>query len=128
MSNRRCRGSVKPTGTRRFERVEVIWEPIRGIHQGQRKEPREKAGHMDALLPIEHRDFLFAPEGPSTHGPQNPDTLPSVPPTSARTDSVAGKRKNFSAAFKAKVALMAIRGEMTVAERLCQVADRPTTR
>ncbi len=29
---------------------------------------------------------------------------------------MAGKRKNYSAEFKAKVALEAIRGEMTVAE------------
>ena len=34
----------------------------------------------------------------------------------ARTNSVAGKRKNYSAEFKAKVALEAIRGEVTVAE------------
>lgn len=34
----------------------------------------------------------------------------------ARTKSVAGKRKNCSAEFKAKVALEAIRGETTVAE------------
>lgn len=34
----------------------------------------------------------------------------------ARTNSVAGKRKNYSAEFKAKVALEAIRGEATVAE------------
>ena len=34
----------------------------------------------------------------------------------ARTNSVIGKRKNYSAEFKAKVALEAIRGEATVAE------------
>jgi transposase len=33
-----------------------------------------------------------------------------------RTKSVAGKRKNYSAEFKAQVALEAIRGEVTVAE------------
>jgi transposase len=33
-----------------------------------------------------------------------------------RTNSVAGKRKNYSAEFKAKVAFEAIRGEATVAE------------
>lgn len=34
----------------------------------------------------------------------------------ARADSVAGKRKKYSAEFKAKVALEAIRGEATIAE------------
>ncbi len=33
-----------------------------------------------------------------------------------RTDRVAGKRKRYSAEFKAKVALEAIRGEATIAE------------
>lgn len=33
-----------------------------------------------------------------------------------RTDSVAGKRKNYSVDFKAKVGLEAIRGEATIAE------------
>ncbi len=33
-----------------------------------------------------------------------------------RTDSVVGKRKKYSAEFKAKVALEAIRGEATIAE------------
>ncbi len=39
-----------------------------------------------------------------------------MPPTMTRKNSVAGKRKNYGAEFKAKVALEAIRGELTVAE------------
>ena len=37
-----------------------------------------------------------------------------------RNNSVAGKRKNFGAGFKAKVALEAISGELTVAERVAK--------
>lgn len=69
MSNRQGRGSAKPTGTRRFERGEVIWASISGIHQGQRRTPREQAGHMDANLSKPNRDLALASEGPSTHGP-----------------------------------------------------------
>jgi len=71
---------------------------------------------MDALLPRKNHDLTLASEGPSTHGPQKPDSLLSLPPTKTRTNSVAGKRKNYSADFKAKVAFEAIRGEATIAE------------
>jgi len=43
-----------------------------------------------------------------------------------RTDRVAGKRKRYSAAFKAKVALEAIRGEATVAELLSKHGNHQT--
>ena len=49
MTNRSNRGSGKPAGSRRFVRVELIWDPIRGLHQGQRPlAPRQQAGHMAA--------------------------------------------------------------------------------
>ena len=35
MTNRSDRGSAKPRGSQRFERDDVIREPICGLHQGQ---------------------------------------------------------------------------------------------
>ena len=49
-------------------------------------------------------------------GPRNPDSqLSSVSPDE-RTSPMTGKRKWYSADFKAKVALDAIRGEQTIAQ------------
>ena len=49
MTNRSSRGSGKPSGSKRFVRVQVIWDLIRGLHQGQRPAvPHQKAGHMAA--------------------------------------------------------------------------------
>jgi hypothetical protein len=35
MTNRSDRGSAKPRGAERLERVDLIRDPIRGLHQGQ---------------------------------------------------------------------------------------------
>ena len=43
-----------------------------------------------------------------------------------KTDRVAGKRKRYSAAFKAKVALEAIKGEATAAELVSKLGVHQT--
>jgi hypothetical protein len=49
MTNRSSRGSGKPSASKRFVRVQRIWDLIRGLHQGQRPDvPRQQAGHMAA--------------------------------------------------------------------------------
>ena len=64
MTNRSSRGLGKPMGSRRFVRVEVIWDPIRGLHQASGHGRR--ADRPDTWLhPTEqrHRRFLSCARG-----------------------------------------------------------------
>ena len=47
----------------------LIWDPVRGLHQGQRSyAPRQQAGHMTATYNDQHQSkFTLAETEPSTH-------------------------------------------------------------
>jgi hypothetical protein len=46
------------------------WDPIRGLHQGQRSQaPRKQAGHMTCTRPQTERQILLAMKASSTHDP-----------------------------------------------------------
>jgi Dihydrodipicolinate synthetase family len=61
-------GATRP-GSTRFERGKTDWDPIRELHQGQRRVPHQQAGHMTAPdQPLCFRISLAKP-GPSTHEP-----------------------------------------------------------
>ena len=64
MTNRRSRGSVKPRGSERLERVDVMREPIRGLHQGQQlRSLQQQAGYMTALDRAPHAAATLRPGG-----------------------------------------------------------------
>src|SRR6185437_12153360 len=70
---------------------------------------REQAEHMNAPDRSSERIFSLALGG----RPGKSDTCLSLVRPGWRTDAMTGKRKRYSAEFKAKVALEAPRGELT---------------
>jgi molybdopterin biosynthesis enzyme len=72
--------------------------------------------------------MLRPPPPPGRGGPHFRDSELRLIHELRRTDRVAGKRKRYSAAFKAKVALEAIRGDATVAELVSRHGVHPRRR
>ena len=91
MTNRSDRGSNKPRGAERFERVDLIRDSICGLHQGQQpfrccaNRPNTWVHPTGA-----HRcEKPLAPRGPSTHGRQFAAWLGLTP----RPHSSGGKER-----------------------------------
>jgi hypothetical protein len=64
MTNRLSRGSGKPSASKRFVRVQMIWVLIRGLHQGQRPDmPRQQAGQWLHPTAQRHHRFLSCTSG-----------------------------------------------------------------
>ena len=69
MTDRSERGSPKPRGAERLERDDVIWEAIRGVHQGQQPCCAARTGRTHGCTrPVLIARKPLAPQGPSTHG------------------------------------------------------------
>jgi hypothetical protein len=70
MTNRSDRGSNKPRGAERFERDDVIRDPIRGLHQGQQPCGAARTGrtHGCTRPVLVATKNALAPQGSSTHG------------------------------------------------------------
>jgi hypothetical protein len=73
MTNRSSRGSDKPAVSQALRARQTDWNPIRGLHQGQRPLGAASTGRThDRTRPKRHHlAFPLAPKGPSTH-----ETLP----------------------------------------------------
>lgn len=57
-----------PPDSRRRSAHELVWDPIRPLHQGQRPNvPRQQAGHMNAPDHASKTVKALAHRGPSTH-------------------------------------------------------------
>jgi hypothetical protein len=70
MTNRSYRESENPMGSKRPGARNIDWDPIRGLHQGQRPSaPRGQAVHMTAPDRDATTNFALAPQEPSTHDP-----------------------------------------------------------
>ena len=91
MTNRSDRGSNKPRGAERFERVDLIRDSICGLHQGQQPCGAARTGRTHGCT----RPVLIAaqkplaPRGPSTHGRQFAAWLGLTP----RPHSSGGKER-----------------------------------